>query len=289
VVSALLPATGGTYVLVSTCDPGASRVYWLRNGTAHPLTGGPVGDLLAGPGRAWAVHYPGQGAAPDSPVVLRPLDGGRPVALPPNGWPVGDTGAGLIAAVGPADNGPPRLIVLDPHSGRPGRTLGVGWPLHAGADELLLEVGQCGQGLAAPSCTVARIDVHSGRLRGRYRLPDGRTPVSNGVVSRDGRLAAFQLARAKPDPRYDAEHPMPPSDVVVLHLDTGRLDTVPGLELAPKTSAGLAFGPDSRWLFATVSDGDHAHVLAWRSGLAGPRAVARLAGPLVFAPPVLIT
>jgi hypothetical protein len=237
----------------------------------------------------WAVDYPDAAAAPTSPVVLRPVGGGRSLALPPNAYPVADTGAGLVVAASEPDpDKPPRVMLLDPTTARPVRDLGAGRPLAADGVRVLLLLGRCDIGLATPSCTVARIDVRTGQPRGRYRLPDGRVPVSAGSFSRDGRLVAFQLARARSDRRLDPGHPVPPSDVAVLHLDTGRLEVVPGLELAPKTGAGLLFAGNGGWLFATVSDGDHTHLLGWRPGLGAPESVARLAGPVAGAPPLVI-
>ena len=72
-------------------------------------------------------------------------------------------------------------------------------------------------------------------------------------------------------------------------VDTGGLEIVPGLELPAKTGAGLVFADRGNWLFLTVSYGDHLHVLAWRPGLGAPQEVARLDGPVAWAPPLLIT
>jgi hypothetical protein len=285
-VSELVPTAGVVYALFASCDGAANRVYRLENGRARLVAEAPVGDLLAGAGRVWAVNYPG----PTSQVVLRRLDGGRSLTLPADDYAVADTAAGLVVAASQADPEamPPRVMVIDPGTGRPVRTLGLGRPLAADRDDVLLLLGPCDVGLAAPSCTVVRVDGRTGRLHGRYRLPGGRVPVSAGVLSRDGRLVALQLARARHDPRYDPGHPVPPADIAVLHLDSGRLDVVPGLELAPKTGAGLVFAADGSWLFATVSDGDHSHVLAWHPGLGAPQSIARLSGPVASAPPLLV-
>ncbi len=289
-VSDLVSAAGVVYVLSTPCDGRAGRVYRLEHNMARPVAAAPVDDLLAGTTRVWTVEYPAPGAAPATPVVLRPVDGGRALALPPDAYPVADTGAGLVVTRGYTDEAgtPPRVLLLDPTTARPVRTLGVGRPLSADRSHLLLLLGPCDAGQATPACTLVRVEVRTGRVHGRYHLPTGRVPVSAGSLSRDGRQAVFQLARAHSDPRFDPGHPVPPADIAVLHLDTGRLDIVPGLELSPKTGAGLAFAADGSWIFATVSDGDHAHVLAWRPGLGAPRSVARLSGPIVWAPPVQI-
>jgi len=227
--------------------------------------------------------------------VLRRLDGGRSLTLPPDNYPVADTTAGLVATISPPDPGssPPRVLVLDPATGRPVRSLGNGWPLvlDPAHRQLLLQLpGPCAADQATTaSCTVARVDVRTGKMHRRYRLPDGRVPASPGSASRDGRRVAFQLTRADPDPRFDAGHPVPPSDVAVLDMETGGLEIVPGLELPAKTGAGLVFADRGNWLFLTVSYGDHLHVLAWRPGLGAPQEVARLDGPVAWAPPLLIT
>jgi hypothetical protein len=107
------------------------------------------------------------------------------------------------------------------------------------------------------------------------------------VFNPGGTQAAFQLARASQDPRFTTEWPYPPADVVVLHLHTGSLDIVPGLELPPMTWAGLAFDATGRWLLTTVSEGEHGELLAWRQGMPGPSLVTILPGPLMTAPPLL--
>jgi hypothetical protein len=287
----LVRAGDAVYALAGRCDAaGGSRVYRIRNGTAEPLATVPADDLLAGPNRVWAVNYTDQNGAQNKPVVLRRLDGGRPLTLQPNAYPVADTDSGIVVATGESGQvvRPPRISVLDSHTGRQ-RIVGVGAPLAAERDQLLVVQGSCIEERANTSCTLVRVDLATGRQSRRYALPDGRVPASGGRFSADGQLVAFQLSRATPDPRFDADHPIPPSDLAVLQVDSGRLDIVPGLELAPKTAAGLAFGPaPGNWLFATVSDGDHAHLLAWHPGLSGPQSVARLDGPVPWAPPLLV-
>ena len=118
-------------------------------------------------------------------------------------------------------------------------------------------------------------------------LPPGRVPVSDAVFSPDGALAAFQLARARQDPRFSTGVPVPPSDVVVLHLYTGSLDIVPGLELPPQAQTGLAFDATGSWLLATVSEGNGGELLAWRHGMPGPALLTSLPGPLADPPPLL--
>jgi hypothetical protein len=76
---------------------------------------------------------------------------------------------------------------------------------------------------------------------------------------------------------------------VVLHLPTGSLDFVPGLELSPLTWAGLAFDATGKWLLTTVSEGKRGQLLAWRQGMPGPALVTTLPGPLATDTPLLPT
>ena len=101
-------------------------------------------------------------------------------------------------------------------------------------------------------------------------VPAGRAVTSRLVLDDSGRYAAFQLARPDPDPRYDPGHPGGPSDLAVLDLGTGRLSVVPGVELAPKASAGLALSRDGRWLLIGLNEGRRARLLVWRPGMGRP-------------------
>jgi hypothetical protein len=284
-VTDLVSAAGVVYAASAPCEGDARRIYRLDGGAARLVADAPAGGFLAGADRVWTVQYPSASAA--DPVRLRPLGGGRAVALPSDGYPVADVDAGIVVAVGHL-GARPQVILLDPATGRPVRTLGTGWPLAVDRDHLLLMGGRCDVGQVAASCTVVRIALSTARPDGRYDLPAGRVPVSNGSLSRDGRTAVFALARAAGDPRFDLGHPIPPADIAVLHLDTGHLDVVPGLEMAPKSGAGLAVADDGRWIFAAVDNGDHTQLLAWRPGLAAPRSLARLPGPISGTPALLI-
>jgi hypothetical protein len=280
-------AGGVVYAASVPCDGGAGRIYRLDHDAARLVADTPVGDLLAGPDRVWTVDDPAASAPSTARVVLRPLVGGRALALPSDAYPVADIEAGIVVAVS-HPGASPRVVLLDPTTGRPVRTLGAGWPLAVDRSSLLLAGSRCEVGQATSSCTIARIAVSTGQQVGRYSLPVGRVPVSTGSVSRDGRMVVFQLTRADSDPRFDPGHPIQPADIAVLHLDTGRLGIVPGLELAPKTGAGLAIADDGGWIFVAVNDGDQAQLLAWHPGLSAPRSVARLTGRINWTPSLLI-
>jgi hypothetical protein len=237
-------------------------------------------DLLGGPHHAWAVTY-----APRT--VLTPLNGGRKVTLKPRTDPVADTADGLVVAYGPHTGGLPTVELLDPNTGALRRRLGTGLPLGAAGHVVLVSRHDCGVPPTPGTCVLESIDLRTGRRTARVELPAGRVPVSAAAVSPDGTAAAFQLARARPDPRFTTGRPFPPADVAVLHIPAGSLDIVPGLELPPRTAAGMAFGSTGSLLLVTVNQGDRGELLAWRRGMPGPALVAGLPGPLMVAPPLL--
>jgi hypothetical protein len=108
---------------------------------------------------------------------------------------------------------------------------------------------------------------------------------STTAFSADGKLVAFTMQRPRFDPRFIADHPFPPADVAVLHLDTGVVHTVPGVEIPAKSAPALGFTSDN-WLVIALGAGTRTRVLAWRAGLM--HAVESRAVPgLVGSPPAL--
>ena len=121
-------------------------------------------------------------------------------------------------------------------------------------------------------------------------MPPGRYPSSGATISDGGRYLAFQLARPGPDPRFEMGHPGGPSDIAVLDLGSGHLTVVPGVELAPKSSAGLAFSAGGEWLVITLNEGSRTRLLVWRPGLDRAReSPASLPGKVLYNVPVLVT
>jgi len=279
VVTKLVAGPGAAYALVDPRCSGYLWVYRIVAGVAS-LLDTPADDLLGGPHHAWAVTY-----APRT--VLTPLNGGRKVTLKPRTDPVGDTADGLVVAYGPRAGGPQALQLIDPGTGALRRTLGTGSPIGAAGHVLLVSRPDCDAPPEHGTCTLASIDLKTGRPAATFELPAGRVPDSGAVFSLDGRTAAFLLARARQDPRFTTGRRSPPADVAVLRLRTGHLEIVPGLELPPGTGAGLALDAAGSVLLATVNEGTHGALLAWRHGMPGPALVADLPGPLMVAPPVL--
>jgi len=233
-VTTLVAGPGAGYAFDTPCfsSTASVRLYRIVAGAAHRLRI-TADALLGGPHHAWAVTY-----RPRAVRTLVLIPGGRAVTFNSNITPVADTTAGLVvAAYHPPASRRPTIKLLDPDTAAVLRRLGGGSPLGAADHVLLVSLHGCAGPPAHGTCTLESIDLTTGRRAATVELPTGRVPVSGDlaspVFSPDGTLAAFQLTRARPDPRFAAAAPRPPSDVAVLHLRTGRLDIVPGLELPP--------------------------------------------------------
>ena len=278
----LVAGPGAAYAFDVPCpsSSGSVRVYRIVAGAAHRL-GITAFVLLGGPHQAWAVAYPPR-------VLLTPLNGGRAITLKTTMSPVADTAAGLVVvAYHRRASRVGTVELLNPATGALLRRLAKGDTVGAAGHMVLVSRPGCDALRTHRTCTLESIDLTTGLPTATVELPPGRVPVSDAVFSPGGTLAAFQLARARQDPRFSTGIPAPPSDVVVLHLQTGRLAIVPGLEVPPQTEPGLSFDAAGRWLLATVSEGDHGQLLAWRPGMPGPALVTSLPGPLGPPPPLL--
>jgi hypothetical protein len=287
-VTSLVAGPGAAYAFDTPCFSSSAsvRVYRIVAGAAHRLRI-TADALLGGPHHAWAVTY-----LPRAVVIQVLTPRGRAVAVKSNTAPVADTAAGLVVvAYHPPAHRRHTVELIDPHTGAVLRRLGEGFPMGAAGHVLLVSLHGCRTLPTHSTCALESVNLNTGRPIVTVELPAGRVPawgdVPRPAFSPDGTLAAFQLARARRDPRFAAAFPGPPSDVAVLDLRTGMLIIVPGLELPPGAWAGLAFDATGSWLLATVSEGDRGELLAWRQGMPGPALVASLPGPLVGPPPVL--
>ena len=297
-VDALVSAPDAAYAQVAPCDVttgGEGTLYRVAAGVAHRLTGSGQEGLVGGDHRAWAVQYPPQitpsGGVPVNPgPTLTPLDGGPAITLATNAYLFADTTAGIVAGVEDPRNpdAPPTVEVVDATTGTVVRTFVGGSLKAAQGRDLIVQTGNCGAAQTPPiPCAFERRDLVTGQTTGDYPLPVGRTPVSGAVFSADRNLIAFQLARTNHDVRFASD--FPPSDIAILHLDTGRLSIVPNLEFAPKTEVGLAFDATGTSLLATINDGDHGELLIWQEGMTGAALVTSVPGPLDAPPPLLLT
>ncbi|NUR25327.1 MAG: hypothetical protein HOV83_05675, partial [Catenulispora sp.] len=234
-------------------------------------------DVLADRNHAWIVSYPNSRAA------VTPADGGPTVRMPAGCYPSAIVSNTVVGLLQPDPSAPPTwLLLVDARTGRVRARLDhTAWPLAAGAGQVFWTTG-CREGEARP-CTLHRHSI-TGTATATYPLP--RTACC-GVVSPDRKKLALLLQRATTDQRFSDNHPMPPSDLAVLNLITGRLNVVPGIELPAKSPPGLAFTEDGTWLVTALDAGQTTRVLAWRPGLQKPYETTAIPG-LVRGPPTLV-
>ena len=268
-----------TYVQVTTCGAAGTRT--LRIGGDGTISNvalpGSVDTVLADGADAWGVVPPSPPSADNTPGYLVPLDGGRRVRLPTNFYPAASVGGVILGSAG----GSGALLLVDAATGHVRGDLGKGELVAVGHGLVLWTVG-CEPSSGKP-CTLYRRLV-AGGTTSSYRLPRPGFPI--GVLSPNASEVAFVLERASQDPRYDIGHPIPPSDIAILHLDTGRLEIVPGIETPAKIPPSLAFSADGRWLLIALDAGSKTRLLAWRSGLAHPYETTPIAGRGLGAPPI---
>jgi hypothetical protein len=194
--------------------------------------------------------------------TLTPIGGGPTIQLPPHVYPQAIDGDTLVGNLNPRD-AHSALVLVDLGTGRiRSRIAGAGYPLAVGAGQVLWS-DDCDPTHDRP-CTVRRMSL-DGKVQRSYRLPRP-TLGFGGAVSPDGRSVALLLERPQ-NSRVDDQHPFPPSSIAVLHLDSGRLDPVPGVLLPPKEAPSMAFSADSRWLAVGLDAGRGTRLLAWRPGL----------------------
>lgn len=281
-VEALVAAGDADYALAVPCGFDTGTLYRIVGGIAQRITG-PAGTLLGGAGHVWRVVSGAPG------TVLTPLDGGGAIDVASGTSPVAETAVGLVVArQNPAQPASPPALQLVGESGSVIREFGDEYPLAANDQVLLSEDSGCGTADTPSACPLRSVDLATGTTTREYPLPPGRAPFSTAIFSPDGRLVALQLERAIPDTRFTTGHPGRPSDVAVLHLDTGEVDIVGGLELPPSTVVGMAFDNSSTELFISASLGDQSELLVWQQGMPGPALVATLPGAVSSAPPLLV-
>ena len=266
------------YAATTTCNFPPPRVLRVGAGTSVVTLPGSVDRVLSDGTHAWAVTSPKEHKPRG---LLIPLDGGHQVRLPANFYPEASASGVIVGVLETLSAGPESVMLVDATTGSVRANLGKGWPIAAGNGLVLLAKG-CDAASDTP-CTLSRISV-TGGAAASYRLP---RPVYEGVVSPDRRLIALTLERPTLDARFEG-HPIPPNDIAILHLDTGRLEIVPGIEVPAKTSPGLAFAADSRWLVIALSAGSKTRLLAWRSGLTHPYESKPIAGQTLQRPPILV-
>jgi hypothetical protein len=260
---------GPTSKLATTqmCESGRSKVLRVGADRRVSVVGslGQTEGVLVGGDRAWVVSYPTDVDHPYGSVT--PLGGGHRVRLAAGFYPYAAAGDTLVGVSQPDPLSVRGLLLVDATTGRTLTNLGQTALLVAAGRGQVIWTGPCDPG-SDRRRDLQRRQLSTGSTTS-YRLPRPASCGGPGVVSADGKLVAFTLERARAYPLYEG-HPMPPSDLAVLHLDTGRLEIVPGIELPAKVSPGLAFSADGRWLAIALDAGTRIRLLAWRSGLRHP-------------------
>jgi len=273
-----LAGNASPYATTSTCYGPARSTVLRVSADRRVRVVGSLGrnEWLLGDGeRAWVVSNP---TGPNHRYgSVRPLGGGYRVRLPADFYPERVVDGTLVGSRQRASSY--RLLLVDATTGRPLADLGRrALVVAAGRGEVIWSTG-CYASRIRP-CDLHRRLLATGSTTS-YRIP--RPTYGFGAVSPDGTLLAFGLVRATTDPRYEGGHPLPPSDVAVLHLDTGRLEIVPGIEIPAKIWPGLAFSEDGRWLAIALNAGTEVRLLAWRSGLPLPYETAPITGQVAWA------
>jgi hypothetical protein len=269
------------YATTGSCDEAAPYAM-LRVGVDHQVSVirplGPTESPLTDGNHLWIASF---ASDIDNPYgTIAPLAGGQRVRLPLGFYAsaiVGDTVVGLMQP----DPGisPTWLALVDARTGRLQAKLDQHVaPLATGAGQVFWTSG-CHDDPS--SCTLHHRAIAGGKTTASP-LP---RPACCGVVSPDGKTLAFLLDR--PTPVSDIEgHPLPPLDIATLHLDTGRLEIVPGIELPAKSQPALAFTKEG-WLVIALDAGSRTRLLAWHPGLRQVYETAALPG-VVHPPPTLV-
>jgi hypothetical protein len=261
-------------------DFGPPRLIRLTNAGPVAVRLPPRIDVVLVDGaREWGLRW---SAANYRPSTLIPIGTGAPVRLPRGFAPEAITDGVLVGHLARSSINTGVLVLVDAATGLVRRNLGAAQEL-AAADGIVVWTTGCEIDRAAP-CTAHRQSVDGGAIT-NYRLP--RPPgFAAAALSPDHRLLAFIMERAHQDPRFKYGHPFPPTDVAVLHLDTGVVETVPGIEIPGKSSPALGFTDDD-WLVIGLGAGARTRVLAWRSGQPHPMESRPVPG-LVGSPPAML-
>jgi hypothetical protein len=216
--------------------------------------------------------------------ALARLGGGASVRLPPWVYPFAIVGGVLVAQRQDGQDCPCSLVLVNAATGHVHTDLGPRASLVAAGAGLLVWTQGCDPTTDKP-CQLDARSVIGGATR-TYRLP---RPTFGGILRQDGKQVALLLERDRQDPRYESDHPAPPSGIAILNLDTGHLDIAPGIEVPAKTSPSMTFTADGRWLAIAFDAGRKVRLLAWHPGLARPYESAPVAAASTgwAAPPIM--
>jgi hypothetical protein len=277
-----LAGAATTYATTRTCTSNTSRV--LRIGANARISVvaslGLIEWMLADGDRAWVVSNPSDVHHPYG--FITPLGGSPRVRLPDSFYPDAIVNGTLTGSLAPDPSAGGSLVLVDARTGHLQTNLGRTASTVATGSGLIIWSDGC-YGEYDKPCLLHRRSVATGATT-PYHLP---RPAFTGIVSPDGREVALTLERAAKDPRFTG-HPIPPSDVAILHLDTGKLEIIPGIEVPAKIFPTLAFSADGHWLVIALDAGTKTRLLAWRSGLAHPYESTPITEQALDPPPILV-
>ena len=265
---AYIQQIAGSTAVVYDCRTSLTRTLTLGSDRPAVSNVGPV-DVYQDGRRTYVVRE--ATARHPQPLLSTP---GRPSVQLPRHYTVTGITDGVVA--GSALLGGEYVgMLLDAGTGRITTRLIRGQPVAAGGGVVISQAA-CDVGRRAP-CTLRSTSVSDGATHS-YRIP--RSPgIVPGVLSPDGREYAFLLERSRPDRHYSMGYPIPPADIAWLHLDTGRLDVAPGIELPGKVALSLAFAPRSDWVVVALDQGVATRLVAWHPGLAKLQEAAPIVAP----------
>jgi hypothetical protein len=229
---------------------------------------GPAESLLTDGNRVWIVSFAADAQHPYATIM--PITGGKRVQLPLGFYPSAVVGTTVVGALQNDPNGPPTwLALVDALTGRIAtRVENQVTPLAVGGGQLVW-TDFCQEG----PCVLQHRPIAGGEVD-RKVLPN---PVCCGVVSADGEQVALVVDRGTA------------RDIAVLHLRTGELDVVPGVELPAQSHPGLAWTRNGEWLVMALDAGTRTRLLAWRADLTRPVETTALEGPVEDPPSLVIT
>lgn len=290
-VTQLLPGKDASYALVQQCESTDTSTVLRVSPTSSTVVLGSdrhIESLLPdGSGGVWAAEV--ADIATDGPVTMVQLPGPGVVRLPAGLSPIAVSGHRLIGRTASPDGRLSEtsgtLVSYDLATRRLGGVIGQASSFTVDRGVLLWIDRPCS---ALTECVLHRYDVATGAHSARgYTLPV-QTTIVDGVLSPDGTLLAFPMARLYEGPRIDDEGFGPPVNVAVLHLDNGVLERVAGLTLPPTERPGLTFAGNGDWLVIALNEGRRTELLLWRQGAARVlRPDVRIEDLMLQLPPVL--
>jgi hypothetical protein len=294
-VSQLAIDAAGTVALISDCH-GYPPVRLVRRSAdgyqrsfAPALPGYQLGSLIAGGDRTWlALTRTDSDAdvATDRAVLLQSTDGARDrIKLPAGFSPMAGSGDMIVGNW--SDNlnsayGPIQLYSVS-RRGIVAQLGGTSPQYAVGSGFVVWTAGTC-----TGSCPVHRYRIATGQQT--TVTVAGIPAMSWQTISPDGSKIAGVSYGNPDDPRFDTDHPGGPTRLAVMDLHSGTVTTLPGLEMAPKSSASLAFSPDGRWLVVAVNTGSGTTVLLYDQRLDGPLDPGvGVSGPTLWNAPLVVT